>query len=142
MSEQKTIYIADDETKIRDAIKAFLEKEGHHVMAFEDGDSLLEAFREKPADLVMLDANMPGTNGFGVCKELRRTSYVPIFMVTARDSDLDHQTALDLGCDDFFMKPVSPMTLVMRVRSLFKRIAYERETAIEKHASQEADTAQ
>jgi len=122
---QKIIYIADDEKDIREAIKTFLENAGYTVCTFEDGDSLLAAFHEKPADLVILDVMMPGSNGFSCCKALRKLSHVPIFMLTARDSDLDYQTGLDLGCDDFFTKPVSPMTLVMRVKALFRRIAYE-----------------
>lgn len=130
---QKTIYIADDERDIREAIKTFLENAGYIVCAFEDGDSLLAAFREKPADLVILDVMMPGSNGFTCCKALREISYVPIFMLTARDSDLDYQTGLDIGCDDFFTKPISPMTLVMRTKALFRRIAYERE-ALKKEA--------
>jgi DNA-binding response OmpR family regulator len=123
----KLIYIADDDTNIREALKAFLETAGYRVEGFENGDLLLAAFDDRPADLVVLDVMMPGSNGFTVCKELRRVSHVPIFMLTARDSDLDYQTGLDLGADDFFTKPVSPMTLVMRVKSIFRRIAYERE---------------
>jgi len=126
----KTIYIADDETNIREAIKKFLESAGHSVRAFDNGDALLAAFLAKPADLVILDVMMPGANGFNVCKELRRHSHVPIFILTARDSDLDYQTALDLGADDYFVKPVSTMTLVMKVKTLFRRIAYEREDAV------------
>jgi len=123
------IYIADDDMYIRDAIKVFLENAGYRVEAFENGDLLLAVFAETPADLVILDVMMPGSNGFTVCKELRRVSHVPIFMLTARDSDLDYQTGLDLGADDFFTKPVSPMTLVMRVKAMFRRIQYEREHA-------------
>ncbi|MCL2499735.1 MAG: response regulator [Defluviitaleaceae bacterium] len=122
----KLIYIADDDLHIREALKAFLENAGYTVEAFENGDLLLAAFSGKPADLVVLDVMMPGSNGFAVCKELRRVSHVPIFMLTARDSDLDYQTGLDLGADDFFTKPVSPMTFVMRVKAIFRRIAYER----------------
>lgn len=124
---QKLIYIADDEKDIREAIRTFLENAGYNVRDFENGDKMLEAFYENPADLVILDVMMPGSNGFSCCKALRKISYVPIFMLTARDSDLDYQTGLDLGCDDFFTKPVSPMTLVMRVKALFRRIEYERE---------------
>lgn len=122
----KMIYIADDEKDIREAIKTFLENADYSVCAFEDGDSLISAFSEKPADLVILDVMMPGSNGFTCCKMLREISHVPIFMLTARGSDLDYQTSLDIGCDDFFTKPVSPMTLVMRTKALFRRIAYER----------------
>ncbi|MCL2399107.1 MAG: response regulator transcription factor [Defluviitaleaceae bacterium] len=130
MELQKIIYIADDEKDIREAIKTFLENAGYIVCAFENGDLLLEEFNEKPSDLVILDVMMPGSNGFACCKALRKVSHVPIFMLTARDSDLDYQTGLDLGCDDFFTKPISPMTLVMRVKALFRRIKYEQDAAL------------
>ena len=122
----KLIYVADDDVYIREALRAFLENAGYEVEAFENGDFLYEVFKEKPSDLVVLDVMMPGSNGFTICKELRRISKVPIFMLTARDSDLDYQTGLDLGADDFFTKPVSPMTFVMRVKAMFRRIAFER----------------
>jgi len=122
----RLIYIADDDTYIRDALKVFLENAEFQVEAFENGDLLLAAFAERPSDLVVLDVMMPGSNGFNVCRELRRVSTVPIFMLSARDTDLDHQTGLDLGADGFFKKPLSPMTFVMWVKALFRRIDYER----------------
>jgi len=127
--DPKLIYIADDDTYIREALRTFLENAGYKVQAFENGELLISAFGTKPSDLVILDVMMPGMNGFAVCKEIRRSSHVPIFMVTARDSDLDYQTGLDVGADDFFTKPVSPMTVTMKVKAMFRRIAYEREAA-------------
>ena len=127
MSETRKIYIADDEANIRTAIQTFLENAGYIVETFENGDLLLEAFSKSAADLVILDVMMPGANGFVVCKELRRISHVPIFILTARDSDLDYATGLDLGSDDYLIKPFSPMALVMRVKALFRRIDYEQE---------------
>jgi len=127
MNETKKIYIADDESSIRSAIKTFLENAGYVVEDFETGDLLLEAFAESPADLVVLDVMMPGSNGFVVCKELRKKSTVPIIMLTARDSDLDYATGLDLGSDDYLIKPFSPMALVKRIEAIFRRIAFERE---------------
>jgi DNA-binding response OmpR family regulator len=127
MSEAKRIYIADDEASIRSAIKAFLEKAGFEITDFENGDLLLEAFANEPADMVVLDVMMPGSNGFVVCKELRKTSTVPIIMLSARDSDLDYATGLDLGSDDYLVKPFSPMALVKRVEAIFRRIEFERE---------------
>ena len=124
----RKIYIADDETSIRVAIKTFLENAGYEVEAFENGDLLLAAFEKSPADLVVLDVMMPGSNGFVVCKELRKVSHVPIIMLTARDSDLDYATALDLGSDDYLIKPFSPMALTMRVKAIFRRIEYERQS--------------
>jgi len=124
----KLIYIAEDETNIRLGIKAFLENAGFMVEDFQTGDLLLEAFEKAPADLVLLDVMMPGSNGFVVCRELRKTSRVPIIMLTARDSDLDYATGLDLGSDDYLTKPFSPVALVMRIKAIFRRIEYDRET--------------
>ncbi|MCL2619677.1 MAG: response regulator transcription factor [Defluviitaleaceae bacterium] len=124
---QKKIYIADDEYTIRMAIKQFLEKAGFDVEDFETGDDLLMAFADNPSDLVVLDVMMPGSNGFVVCRELRSKSTVPIIMLTARDSDLDYATGLDLGSDDYLIKPFSPMALVKRVEAIFRRIEFERE---------------
>lgn len=133
----KTIYIADDENNIRKAIRTFLEKDGYTINDFETGDQLFEAFEEQAADLVILDVMMPGSNGFTICKKIREISHVPIIMLSARDSDLDYMTGLDLGSDDYFTKPFSPMSLVMRVRAIFRRIEYERE-AYEKSDINEA----
>ena len=125
--KDKKIFIADDEANIRLGIKTFLENAGYTVNDFENGDLLMEAFSENPADLVILDVMMPGSNGFVVCKELRKISHVPIIMLTARDSDLDYATGLDLGSDDYFTKPFSPMELVMRVKAIFRRMEYDRQ---------------
>lgn len=127
MNNEKKIYIADDEINIRLGIKTFLKNAGYIVEDFENGDLLMKAFSESPADLVILDVMMPGSNGFVVCKELRKTSRVPIIMLTARDSDLDYATGLDLGSDDYLTKPFSPMALVMRVKAIFRRMEYDRQ---------------
>jgi len=124
--EKKLIYIADDDATMRDVVKLFLEKAGYSVLSFDTGDLLFEAFENHPADFVILDVMMPGSSGFSVCRELRKISYVPIIMLTARDGDMDYQTAMDLGSDDFFAKPGSPMNLVCRVNAIFRRIEYER----------------
>ena len=133
-SEQakKKIYIADDDTNIRLGIKVFLENAGYLVEDFENGDLLLETFCEIPCDLVVLDVMMPGSNGFVICKNLRKISRVPIIMLTARDSDLDYATGLDLGSDDYLTKPFSPMALVMRVKALFRRMEYDHQTYTER----------
>lgn len=127
MELKKTIYIADDEQNIREAIKTFLESDGYRVAAFETGDKLLQAFMQEACDLVILDVMMPGTSGFMICSEIRKFSTVPIIMLTARDSDLDYATGLSLGSDDYFTKPFSAMSLVMRVKSIFRRIEFEKQ---------------
>ena len=131
MENTKRIYIADDETTIRLAIKTFLENAGYAVEDFETGNLLLAAFAESPADMVILDVMMPGSNGFVVCKELRKKSSVPIIMLTARDSDLDYATGLDLGSDDYLVKPFSPMALIMRIKAIFRRMEFERQAHAE-----------
>ena len=135
MDNKKTIYIADDETNIRLGIKTFLENAGYIVEDFVNGDLLLENFLKKPADLVILDVMMPGSNGFVVCREIRKTSRVPIIILTARDSDLDYATGLDLGSDDYLTKPFSPMALVMRVKAIFRRMEYDRQTFAEQEGN-------
>jgi len=125
----KLIYIADDETSIREAIQTFLENAGFAVRAFETGDALLASFTDQPTDLVILDVMMPGSNGFTICKAIRAMSPVPIIMLTARDTDLDYATGLSIGSDDYFTKPFSAMGLVMRVKAIFRRIELDHQTA-------------
>lgn len=138
MSEiKKSIYIADDEANIREALKLFLESEGYIVTSFENGDLLLDAFKKEACHLVILDIMMPGSDGFTICTELRKLSTVPIIMLTARDSDLDYATGLSLGSDDYFTKPFSAMSLVMRVKAIFRRIEFEKQNQGEPEENRE-----
>lgn len=123
----KLIYIADDESNIRNLIKGFLNKEGYTVEDFRNGEELLERYRKKEADLVILDVMMPGRDGFSITEELRAISKVPIILLTARDSDSDLALGITIGSDDYITKPFSPMTLTMKVKALFRRIEMENE---------------
>ncbi len=125
----KLIYIADDEKNIRDIIEGFLKKDGFETCCFETGDDLLNAFYKKPCDLIVLDIMMPGKSGFEICAQLRRDQNVPIIIVSARDSELDKITGLSIGSDDYLTKPFSPIELVTRVKTMFRRIDIERATA-------------
>lgn len=127
----KLIYIADDENNIRNLVKTFLQNDGYEVVDFENGDLLLEGFKKKECDLVILDVMMPGSDGFEICTKLRQISIVPIIMLTARDTDIDYITGITLGSDDYFTKPFSPMSLVMRVKSIFRRIEFEKKSSKE-----------
>lgn len=118
----KIIYFADDEKNIRDLVVPFLEHDGFTVRAFETGDLLLEAYKNQKPDLVILDIMMPGTNGLDVMKSIRQYDNIPIIMLTARDSDVDFTTAFNLGTDDYFTKPFSPIKLSLHVKALFKRL--------------------
>lgn len=117
-----SIYIADDEKNIRDLIKSFLESDGYRVWAFETGDALMEAFQSAPADLVILDIMMSGTDGLTICQQLREQTDVPIIMLTAKDSEYDYVQGITIGSDDYLTKPFRPTTLLMRVRSLLRRM--------------------
>ncbi|MCR5611675.1 MAG: response regulator transcription factor [Clostridiales bacterium] len=121
----KTVYIADDDENIRQVIKTFLLNDGYAVEDFPTGDALLERFSSAPCDLAILDVMMPGRDGFAVLTELRKTSTVPIIMLTARDSENDFAMGLGLGSDDYITKPFSAMALLMRVRAIFRRIEFE-----------------
>lgn len=123
----KTIYIADDEENIRNLVGSFLKKEGYFVKTFENGELLLSEYKKNPCDLIILDIMMPGLDGFAVCSEIRAYSTVPIIMLSARDTDVDYATGITLGSDDYFTKPFSPMSLVMRVKAIFRRQEYEKQ---------------
>lgn len=119
-----TIYYADDEQEIREIVAAFLRNDGHNVIAFENGDLLLAAFRENPCDLVLLDIMMPGTDGIGVLTALRAISTVPVILLTAKDTDSDYYNGLSLGSDDYITKPFKPMLLSAKVHALLRRVQY------------------
>lgn len=122
---KKKIYLADDEKNIRDLITMFLKNEGYEVQSFENGDELYKAFLNSPADMIILDIMMPGTDGLGICSKIRESHNVPIIMVSARDSELDRVTGITMGSDDYLAKPFSPMELVARVKAIFRRIGFE-----------------
>lgn len=119
---KKLIYIADDDQNIRDLITMFLANEGFEVQSFANGDDLLTAFSQRPADLVILDIMMPGTDGLTICTQIRNRSNALIIIVSARDNEIDRITGITLGSDDYLTKPFSPMELVARVKALFRRL--------------------
>ena len=117
-----TIYLADDEKSIRELLHSFLASDGYTVRSFESGDALLEAFRQEPAELVILDIMMPGTDGLAVCRELRSVSDIPIILLTAKDSELDYVMGISQGSDDYLTKPFRPTILLMKVKALLRRV--------------------
>ena len=117
----KKILVVDDDHKIVDLAKMYLEKDGYHVSTAYDGRAALEmARREKPA-LVVLDLLMPEMDGRDVCRALRAESNIPIIMLTARAEDSDKLVGLELGADDYMTKPCNFRELVARVRSVLRR---------------------
>jgi len=122
MSCKKLIYIADDEVNICNIIKSFLIKEGYDVETFCNGTLLLEAFLKKPADMLVLDIMMPEIDGLSLCNSIRQRSSVPIIIVSAKDTEFDKISGLISGSDDYMTKPFSPMELIARINSIFRRI--------------------
>ena len=121
----KKILVVDDEPQIVKALKAYLENASYNVVTAADGKAALAVFsREKP-DFVILDLNLPGLDGLDVCKAIRRDSNVPILMLTARVEEADKLLGLELGADDYVLKPFSPREVVARVRTIFRRVGSE-----------------
>jgi len=120
--DKKLIYIADDEINICNIIKSFLIKDGFDVEIFNDGLSILEAFNKKQADMLILDIMMPEIDGYALCSLIRLKSSVPIIIVSAKDTESDKITGLKLGGDDYLTKPFSPLELIARINSIFRRI--------------------
>ena len=121
MSHTRRILLVEDEKAIRDAVGAYLEKEGYWVSGAADGDVAIEEFGKHRFDLVVLDLMLPKVSGEEVCITIRDSSDVPIIMLTAKGELEDRVAGLELGADDYLVKPFSPRELVARVRALLRR---------------------
>ena len=117
----KTILVADDEPRIVDLARDYLEHAGYTVLTAADGTAALATYRRHAPDLIVLDLGLPGTDGLEVTREIRRDGSTPIVMLTARDDELDKLLGLELGADDYVTKPFSPRELVARVRAVLRR---------------------
>lgn len=115
------ILIVDDEKPIVDSIKYTLYKEGYDVVVSYDGEDALEKVRKENPDLIILDIMLPKLSGLEVCRIIRRTSNVPIIMLTARGEDMDRVVGLELGADDYVSKPFSMRELVARIKAVLRR---------------------
>jgi DNA-binding response OmpR family regulator len=118
----RTILVVEDEMKIARLLRDFLVQAGYDVLVAGDGDSALSAARGSKPDLVVLDLGLPRRDGLDVTRELRRTSSVPIVMLTARGDEADRIVGLELGADDYVVKPFSPKELVARIRAVLRRL--------------------
>jgi DNA-binding response OmpR family regulator len=115
------ILVVEDETKIARLVRDYLEHAGFEAEVVGDGDAALASARRSRPDLVVLDLGLPGRDGLDVARVLRRTSSVPIVMLTARGDEIDRVVGLELGADDYVVKPFSPKELVARVRAVLRR---------------------
>ena len=124
----KRILIVDDEPRYLRLLEANLRTEGYEVATAQDGVQALDVFSAQPIDLVLLDVMMPRLDGFGVCQRLREFSNVPIVILTARGEEQDRVRGLDLGADDYLVKPFSATELLARVRAVLRRAHVPAET--------------
>ncbi|WP_206911808.1 hypothetical protein IGL98_002609 [Enterococcus sp. DIV0840] len=118
----KNILIVDDHLQITEVLKEYVLKEGFSPIVASDGLSALDAFFSHSIELILLDVMLPKLDGFDVCKKIRETSNVPIIMVTAKGEDYHRIMGLDIGADDYIVKPFSPSEVMARIRAILRRI--------------------
>ncbi|QTV80022.1 response regulator transcription factor [Microbacterium sp. NIBRBAC000506063] len=121
------ILLVEDEPDLADPLAYLLRREGYDVEIAEDGPTALAAFRDRGADVVLLDLMLPGMSGTEVCRQIRSSSTVPIIMLTAKDSEVDIVVGLELGADDYITKPYSSRELLARMRAVLRRAVPEDE---------------
>lgn len=116
------ILIVEDEAAIADTLIFALQGEGFATTWLSLGQAALEHQRQSPADLIILDIGLPDISGFETCKQLRRFSEVPVMFLSARDGEIDRVVGLEIGADDYVVKPFSPREVAARVRAILKRV--------------------
>lgn len=121
--EKIKILIVDDEERIRDMIREYTSLEEFHIDEASDGVEALKLFKQSQYSLIVLDVMMPRMDGWSVCREIRKTSQVPIIMLTARGEEYDKLFGFELGVDDYIIKPFSPKELLARMKAIIRRSA-------------------
>lgn len=125
------ILIVDDEARIRELIRKYAEFEGHNVSEASDGLTAVHMCRQHEFDIVIMDIMMPELDGFSACREIRKTSNVPILMLSARGEEYDRINGFQLGIDDYVTKPFSPKELMLRIEAIMKRAGTKKVSAKE-----------
>jgi DNA-binding response OmpR family regulator len=121
VSEQPRVLVVDDDPTVAEVVARYLERDGCRVEIVADGRAALSKIETGPYDLVVLDVMLPGLDGFEVCRRLREHSRVPVIMLTARGEAVERISGLELGADDYVVKPFSPRELVARVKAVLRR---------------------
>ena len=122
--DNERILLVDDEERIRDMIKEYTSLEGYDIDEASDGVQALELFSQHKYSLIILDVMMPKIDGWSVCREVRKTSNVPVIMLTARGEEYDKLFGFELGVDDYIIKPFSPKELLARMKAIIRRSSY------------------
>ena len=120
-THNQRIMVVDDDPNIAQLIRLYLESEGYHVEHYMDAVSCIASFKSNPPNLVILDIMLPGMDGWDICKEIRKISEIPIIMLTAKGETFDKVLGLELGADDYIVKPFDPKELVARVKAVLRR---------------------
>jgi DNA-binding response OmpR family regulator len=120
-SVNPSILLVEDDLRLAELVSHYLEDNGFHVAATARGDQVVDRVQSEAPDLVILDLGLPGTDGFTICRQLRPSYTNPILILTARDNDFDHVLGLELGADDYVIKPVEPRVLLARINALLRR---------------------
>ncbi|MCK5318849.1 MAG: response regulator transcription factor, partial [Anaerolineales bacterium] len=120
-TKQYTILVVDDEPSIVDVLRYNLEKANFSVLVARDGEQALQLADARQPDLIVLDLMLPGIDGLEVCRSLRKEDNIPIIMLTARDEEIDRVVGLELGADDYVVKPFSTRELIARIKSVLRR---------------------
>jgi len=135
----KKAFIVDDDPHISELLRLYFDKDGFEVVTCYDGNHAVEIFPQAAPDIVILDLMLPGKDGYDVLREIRRTSSVPVIMLTARGDTLDKVVGLELGADDYVQKPFEPKELLARVKAVLRRVETpaDPQKASQNHASTE-----
>ena len=121
MNTGKKVLVVDDDINICELVRLYLEKEGYEISVCYDGRKAVEVFKDQTPDIVILDIMLPGMDGWQVCREIRRLSAIPIIMLSAKDETFNKVLGLELGADDYVVKPFEPKELVARIRAVLRR---------------------
>lgn len=122
---ETTLMLVDDDEKLTSLLAQYLTQQGYHVLTVSDGITAINEITEKSPALVVLDLMLPGKDGLSVCREVRSVYQGKILMMTARDDDMDQVAGLEIGADDYVVKPVQPRVLLARIRTLLRRLETE-----------------
>lgn len=125
MSNKTRVLVIDDDVNICELIRLYMEKEGFEVSAVYNGNKALEAFRSVTPSIVILDIMLPGADGWQVCREIRKISNIPVIMLSAKGETFDKVLGLELGADDYLVKPFEPKELVARLKAVLRRYEHK-----------------
>lgn len=123
----KKILVIEDEEIIRNELKVLLQNSGYEVKVLEDFENIRDDIKKIKSDLILLDINLPNINGEFLLKEIRKTSNVPVIMVTSKNSEVDEVLSMSYGADDYVTKPYNPTILLLRIQNIFKRMYNDRD---------------